>query len=59
MSARNAARHQILNACNRWRMIEGSNGKPFGQRHIQLAVCMARRRRLVSAEVLEAAGYRP
>lgn len=32
--------------------------RPIQARHLQRAVCVVRRQRLVSAEVLEAAGFR-
>lgn len=59
------ARLKIIQACNNWkRNRQLPIGKYvymptlYGSRHINQAVCMARRRRLVKSEVLEAAGYR-
>lgn len=62
----NAARWQIIQAVNNWKMTRklpiSKNyvyaPKLFGMRQIQQAVWVARRRRLVPSALLEAAGYR-
>ena len=52
--ARNGARQEIVDAANKNR---GWSTKPFSQRRINDAVCVVRRRRLVSDEVLVEAGF--
>lgn len=64
--ARTSARLEIVQAVNRWKMARQLpvyrhyvyQPKLFSLRHIQQAVCVARRRRLVKSETLELAGFR-
>lgn len=70
---RNEARQQIIVAANNQKMrdyltlpanvqvFEAKGIRPvlYGSRQIQQAVCMVRRRRLATPEVLIAAGYNP
>lgn len=54
--ARNEARTKIVQAANRH--AARRRGKaPYTMRHIQQAVCIVRRRRLVSDDIIVAAGY--
>lgn len=49
------ARHKIITEANRVRDVSLDR---LRMRHIQQAVCIVRRRRLVKPDVLRAAGYR-
>lgn len=54
--SRRGARRVILEAANAARL-DKDKTQVLGVRHIQEAVCICRRRLLVPAEVLEAAGF--
>lgn len=56
--AREEARVAILGAANRHRLRRGDSGTPYLTRHLQRAVHVCRQNRLVSPDVLEAAGFR-
>lgn len=58
-SARTEARQKILDAANAHRQKVDPNAHPWGRRHIQQAVFVARQSKLVAPKVLVAAGYRP
>lgn len=55
---RRVPREEILSAVNAWRRERGYCPAPLTMRHIQQAVCIARRQCLVDARLLDAAGYR-
>lgn len=54
-SSRNTARHEILKVVNR---NSGWRAKPYSMRHIQEAVHIARKFRMVPQRVLIQAGYK-
>lgn len=55
-----AARWKIIQAANRYAVSASPRrAAPFGMRHVQLAVSLCRRFRLVSPEVLAEAGFNP
>lgn len=55
---RSKARQAILDAANAHRVTVNPNVVPWGRRHIDQAVCVARRNRLVAPKVLVTAGFR-
>lgn len=63
-SERDVARALILRTANRFALDQARRRRPpmpaqlHGARHIQQAVCVARRNRLVDADTLVAAGFR-
>jgi len=57
----NSARWQIIQAANKHKVRTAPSWftpRLFGMRQLQQAVCVARRNRLVSGDVLMAAGFR-
>lgn len=58
-ASRSIARREILDAANAHRQRVDPNAHPWGRRHIQQAVFVARQSKLVAPKVLVAAGYRP
>lgn len=62
---RAAARRKIIQTANRFRVHQAQRRRPYvppmvySARHIQQAVCVARRNALVKADVLDAAGFNP
>lgn len=51
------AKHQIIDAANEFRKVSDGSKKKYRMRHINDAVCVARRNNLVDAKILQLAGY--
>lgn len=56
---RDEARQEILDAANKFTTAKDRGGRVMYPRHINLAVCVVRRRKLVKPDVLIAAGFNP
>ena len=53
------AQQKILQSANRYRRRMRTSTKPLGRRHLNHAVCIVRRHKLLKPETIAAAGFNP